>query len=186
MSDSSMTPVPRPTFRHLFGISPKMHKGADGELVLTRSLSNRLILIAGAITIPALAAWYIHDALKTGELWQLILLPPLLLIWLPWSVVSVTFDRNHGLMRLRRSFYPLRRIRERSLGDLRTVLVVKFRNMKYGHVRLVFGESEPRTVEVSGFWSVASAQQFAAKLSEFLGVPLEETTFSPKQGKSTA
>lgn len=180
-TEPSEVPVTPPTTRHLFSLTPNIHEGKDGTLVLSRSIKNRLLLMIGVMGASATAVLSIYEGLNTGEWGSLLLLLVFLLVmWSVWSVVSVTFDRNQGRMRLRRSLYPLRPTRDRSCKDLRAVLVVKF-GSTIRHVRLIF-DSEPRVVEVSGFWNQARAKAFAAKLSELLGVPLVERTYQPKLG----
>lgn len=183
MASPPSIPVSKPTARHFFSMAPRVTSGEDGSLVLSRSMGNRLILLAFVLIVPVIAALLIDGGLKTGEWWRVALLAPLLIaVWMVWSVVSVTFDQTQGLMRLRRSLYPLRGVCNRSLGDLQAVLVVKFKGMPFGHVRLIFGQSIPQTVELAAFWQSARAWRFATQLSSFLGVPLSETIYPPKRG----
>jgi hypothetical protein len=143
----------------------------------------------GGVALAALVAiaTYLRGGFVTGD-WlavgSLVLIPATLFVaWMPWSVVSVTFDRAQGRMAVRRSLYPLRQVRDRRLADLRAILVVRFKGLPFAHVRLSFGESDPRQVELAAYWGRSGATGLAGQLSGFLGIPVTEVTFPPTRRK---
>ncbi len=100
---------------------------------------------------------------------------------------SLTFDKNQDSATIRFLPHLFRHDRNRSLADLRAVHVVTFTWFTWPvgtHVRLVFAQSEPHVVEVTGYRKREAAIALAQQLSMFLGVPLREVAYR-SHGRAT-